>query len=131
MTRSVRPLVVSLLALLLTTGCPRGGPAPGSSLEREGARGPHRFRLRGELTPARVTLGDPATWKLRAELPGGTRALGVARDSAGPWMDVTAVREPEPGSADAGAWELEYRLRAFDLGRIPLPRVALVVAWPE
>ena len=132
--RPLRSVVgTALLALVLSAGCQRGGPAPGSSLEREGSRGPHRYRVRSELTPARVTLGDPATWKLRAELPSGARALGVARDSAGPWMDVTAVREPKQGSgaSGAGAWEVEYRLRAFDLGRIPLPRVAVVVSWPE
>ena len=145
MTRFVRALfqlrpfrlasaTLAVALVLAAAGCQRGGTAPGSSLEREGARGPHRFRLRSDLTPSRVTLGDPATWKLRAELPSGARTLGVARDSAGSWMDVTAVHEPAAGSpatATSGALTLEYRLRAFDLGRIPLPRIALVVAWPE
>lgn len=127
-------IAIAILILGVAAGCRRAGPGPGSSLEREGSRGPHRFRLRSDLTPARVTLGDPAVWTLTAELPRDARALRVARDSAGPWMDVTAVREPGPGeelSAEGGVLELEYRVRSFDLGRIPLPRTALVVAWPD
>jgi hypothetical protein len=49
-------------------------------------------------------------------------------------MDVTAIREPGPGDVGTrpgGTWKLEYRVRAFDLGRMALPRTALVVAWPE
>jgi hypothetical protein len=134
----VRPPVGTILSVLIATtalgfaaGCQRASEGPGSSLEREGSRGPHRFRLRSDLRPGRVTLGDPATWKLTAELPRGARAVTFLRDSAGPWMDVSAVREPEPGAEPGGSWELEYRVRAFDLGRLPLPRTALVVAWPE
>jgi hypothetical protein len=127
-------IVIAALSLGIAAGCESSRESPASSIQREGSRGPHRFRLRSEIRPARLTLGDPATWTLSAELPREARALGVARDSAGPWMDVTAVREPAPGKAPearGGTWELEYRVRAFDLGRIPLPRTAIVVAWPD
>ena len=124
-------VVIATTALGFASGCQRATEGPGSSLEREGSRGAHRFRLRSDLKPGRVTLGDPATWKLTAELPSGARAVSFLRDSAGPWMDVSAVREPKPGAEPGGSWDLEYRVRAFDLGRIPLPRTALVVAWPE
>jgi hypothetical protein len=81
-----------VLSLGIAAGCQSSRESPASSIQREGARGPHRFRLRSEIRPARLTLGDPATWTLSAELPREARALSVARDSAAPWMDVTAVR---------------------------------------
>jgi hypothetical protein len=139
-SRPVRPrfrtlawIAIAIASLAAGPGCQASRESQGSTLERQGSRGPHRFRLRSDLRPARLTLGDPAVWKLTAEMPRGAHALGVLRDSAGPWMDVTAIREPGPKGEDVegrGAWELEYRLRAFDLGRIPVPRVAIVVAWP-
>jgi len=131
--RGVAAILIALAPFALAAGCQPSRESLGSSVERQGARGSHRFRLRSVVKPARLTVGDPAAWTLVAELPGGARATSVLRDSAGPWMDVTALHEPGAGGAavPTGPLRLEYRVRAFDLGRIPLPRTAVVVAWPD
>jgi hypothetical protein len=108
------------------------GAGPRRIVEREETTGKIHVRLKSELSPARGTLGDPIAWRLTATLGEGARA-------------GTAILEPSPASLEidstgvhaktnAGAkpaWSRAYVLRGFDIGAIPLPRVALPVTTAD
>jgi len=105
------------------------GAAPRRIVEREETAGRVHVRLKSELSPARGTLGDPIAWRLTAALGEGARA-------------GTAILEPPPATLEVdsseaktspapGAWSRAYRLRGFDIGAIPLPRVQLPITMAD
>lgn len=114
-------------------GCSgRGSEAARSAIAREGTSGANHFRVESELVPSRVTLGQPTRWTLRAELPREARAESLLRDPGLASLDVTAREKPRLRSERTGAvWSGAFDVRGFDLGRLPLPPVALVVQFPD
>ena len=130
--RLVPAIVTAVLAALALAGCTRtGSEGSRSAIAREGARGARRFRVSSVLDPARVTLGQPTSWSLRAELPQGTRPGELLRDPGPAALDVAEQREPGAHVQEGKVvWSGRFRVRGFDLGPVPLPRAALVVQFP-
>ena len=132
----MRSLAVALAfaaAALALGGCSgRGSDASRSAIAREGAHGSSHFRVVSELEPARVTLGQPSAWHLRAELPGDARVEGIARDPALPSLDLSERGTPS-SKIEKGTlvWSGAYQVRGFDLGRVPLPRTTLLVRFAD
>jgi len=119
-------LLLSAIAALAIAGCGPGNDQPLRAVEREEIRGPIRFRLRSELKPARATIGDRVAWRLIAELPRGTAAGPALRDSAPAALEWTERAAPTiRDRRKAAVWSWSVTVRGYDLGAIPLPRVAL------
>jgi hypothetical protein len=130
--RFVPAIVTVVLTALALAGCAKSGSEGSrSAIAREGTRGAHRFRVSSVLDPARVTLGQPSSWSLRAELPQGARPGELLRDPGPAALDVAEQGEPG-GHIQEGkvVWSGRFRVRGFDLGPVPLPRAALVVQFP-
>jgi hypothetical protein len=119
-------------AVLCLAGCSRkGSEASRSAIAREGTLGAHHFRVASELEPSRVTLGQPSRWKLRAELPREARAESLLRDPGPAALDVTDRKLSTARGERGLVWTGAFLVRGFDLGRVPLPRMALVVRFPD
>jgi hypothetical protein len=131
---AVSPAMTSVLAaaVLCLAGCAgKGREASRSAIAREGTLGAHHFRVASVLEPSRVTLGQPSRWTLRAELPKEARAESLLRDPGAPTLDVID-RKPSAARGERGLiWSGAFEVRGFDLGRIPLPAMALVVRFPD
>jgi hypothetical protein len=84
-----------------------------------------------ELEPSRVTLGQPSRWRLRAELPKEARAESLLRDPGAPALDVIDRKSSAARGERGVVWSGAFEVRGFDLGRIPLPGMALVVRFPD
>ena len=114
-------------ASVALSGCGRGG-APRRIVEREETSGRAHVRLKSELIPARGTLGDPIAWRLTATLGADARAAGVIVEKPPETLEMGLPRaNAKARGAPAREWSREYQLRGFDIGAIPLPRVALAV----
>jgi hypothetical protein len=123
---------VLAVAVFCLAGCAdKGSEASRSAIAREGTLGAHHFRVASELQPSRVTLGQPSRWTLRAELPKEARAESLLRDPGTPTLDVID-RKPSTARGERGLiWSGTFEVRGFDLGRIPLPVMGLVVRFPD
>ena len=130
--RSMPSIATAVLMALAVAGCAgAGSEGSRSAIAREGMRGTHRFRVSSELEPARVTLGQPSSWRLRAELPQGARAEGLLREPGPAALDVAEQGAPGARVQEGRVvWSGGFRVRGFDLGPVPLPRAALVVQFP-
>lgn len=109
------------------TGCgprDRGPHAP--ARERTGSHGKLSYRLRSEIDPPRVTVGDRAVWTLSAELTIGAQPGVLVRDSTTAALDLVPSDAPRAYRREnVTFWTARFETRGFDIGRIPLPRVAL------
>ena len=125
--RSVSLACVALVPALLLLGCARGDDAArGPAVERSGAHGSIRYRLRSQVEPPRVTLGDRAVWRLSAQLSGAAKPGVLLRGEADSSLEITAIGAPSASSKQGGgAWSASFEARGYDIGRIPLPRVSL------
>lgn len=131
-TPRLASVAVCVVVLVFLGGCSdRGGEAARSAIAREGTSGAHHFRLVSALEPSRVTLGQPSRWTLRAELPKEARAESLLRDPGAPTLDVTDRKSSTARGERGLIWSGAFEVRGFDLGRIPLPRTALVVRFPD
>lgn len=119
--------------VLCLAGCSgKASEASRSAIAREGTHGTHHFRVASELEPSRVTLGQPSRWKLRAELPREAKAESLLRDPGPAALDVTEQGRPGVrAERSATVWSGAFEVRGFDLGRVPLPAMALVVRFPD
>jgi len=107
---------VALAALASAlAGCGRSNDA-GSARERDETRDYGRVVARSEVSPRRVTLGDPVVWTLTATLPASTvpEAVQLAPTPAG--LEIVprgeAAIRPARGAI---VWSRVYDLRGFDL----------------
>ena len=117
-------LAVSLSAL---AGCGRSNEA-GSARERDEPRAYGRVVVRSELSPRRVTLGDPVVWTLTATLPPTTVPAAIRLSPAPASLEIVPRGEPVVRPArGAVVWSRVYDLRGFDLGSLPLPEALLRV----
>lgn len=119
---------VALAAALFVPGCARRQDAsPGPAVERSGTHRGLRYRLRSQIAPSRVTLGDRAVWRLSADLSGapGTLLKGAADSS----LEINPIGAPSSSRGRGGSsWSASFEARAYDLGRIPLPPVSLTAS---
>ncbi|HEV8128826.1 MAG TPA: hypothetical protein VGQ14_04150 [Candidatus Eisenbacteria bacterium] len=131
-------LPVLLVVATFAPGCAgRTDRHAGVTVEREEIRAGHRLLLKSGLAPRRATLGDPVEWTLSAELPAAAAPGKLLRDPRGTDLDVRPPKEPvhTPAARDAGRsesreiWTWSYRIRAFALGKVPLPAMRLPVAF--
>jgi len=119
--------LAALFCFLPGCGGMRGG-APRRIIEREETAGKIHVRLRSELSPARGTLGDPIAWRLTATLAEGARARPAILEPAPASLEIDSAATRAPAGP---GWSRAYVLRGFDIGAIPLPRVALPVTAAE
>jgi hypothetical protein len=144
LTRKVLPQIgprVSLLVVCATwglvlgalgSGCARQREGQASIVERQGKHGERPYRLQSEIRPGRVTLGDPVLWRLKAELPAGASPGTPIAGRIDSSLDVVPMGAPrESRRASGSSWSWPIRIRAFDLGRIALPRISLPIGWPD
>lgn len=121
-------LLALLSPLLLGCGVPR---ETGSARERDEQRTYGRVVVRSEVTPRRVTLGDPGVWTLTATLPPTCEPLAVRLDSVPASLDLVPRGEPAiRTSRGALVWSRRYDLRGFDLGALALPGARLAIRVP-
>jgi len=124
-SRSLPMLAAALLAaaLFLLGGCARrADTAHGPAVERSGSHGSLHYRLRSQISPARVTLGDRAVWRLSAELSGAARPGTFSRGAADSSLEIVPMEPPSTSSAAGGArWSASLEVRGYDIGRVPLP----------
>ncbi|HET9952278.1 MAG TPA: hypothetical protein VFS09_10845 [Candidatus Eisenbacteria bacterium] len=108
-------------------GC-GGSNEAGSARERDEQRAYGRVVARSEVSPRRVTLGDPVVWTLTATLP-PTSVPGAVRLAPAPaTLEIVPRGEPTIRPArGAVVWSRVYDLRGFDLGPLPLPEALLRV----
>ncbi len=125
----IAALCCASLGCAAVAGCARqDGERSGAVRERSGSRGALEYRLRAQVDPARVTLGEAASWRLSAELPSGARVGTLIRGPADSTLDLTPVKEPSAVRREGGVrWACEFQLRGFNLSRIALPRAFLPV----
>lgn len=132
MRRSMRFSLPASLVLLVSLAAGCGGPKEtGSARERDEERAYGRVVVRSEVTPRRVTLGDPVAWTLTATLPAGCVPLAVSLDSTPASIDLAPRGEPAiRTSREAVVWSRRYDVRGFDLGSLALPGARLLVRVP-
>jgi hypothetical protein len=131
------PLLPVVLALFAAGCAGRSHEHAGVTVEREEIREGHRVLLKSGVSPRRATLGDPVEWTLSAELPAAAAAGKILRDPRGTDRDVRPPKEPVrvPAAKDADRSEARqlytwsYQIRAFALGKVPLPAMRLPVAF--
>ena len=103
------------------------GGGPRRIVESEETVEKSHVRLRSELSPARGTLGDPIVWRLTAMLGDGARAGTPIMERSPASLELDLSRPPSVAKTRAGLqWSREMILRGFDIGAVPLPRVALL-----
>lgn len=114
----------------LAAGC--GGPKEtGNARERDEQRNYGRVVVRSEVTPRRVTLGDPVVWTLTATLPPACDPLAVRLDSVPASLDLVPRGDATIQTGrDAIVWSRRYDLKGFDLGTLALPGARLAVRIP-
>jgi hypothetical protein len=135
MRRASRSLPAVLAGALLgatvsLSGCAPGDDrAPGPAVERSGDYGALHYRLRSQIEPARVTLGDRAVWRLTAELSGAGRPGIFLRDSAHSSLEIVPLKPPSAFRREGGTrWSASFGVRGYDIGRVPLPTVWLAAS---
>lgn len=102
----------------------RGGPAT----ERSGTRGTLRYRLRSQVEPARVTLGDRAVWRLEADFPATVSIGSLIHEAVDSSLDIAEREKPRRFRRGGGThWTAAFTVRGFNLGPIVLPRLSLPV----
>ena len=118
------PLAIVALAAVLA-GCGRPNEA-GSARELDEPRPYGHILVRSEVSPRRVTLGDPVVWTLTATVPSAVAPDGVELAPAPSTLEI-APRGPASIRPARGAlvWSRAYDLRGFDLGEIALPEALL------
>lgn len=124
---SIALACVALAPALFLLGCVRRDEAArGPAVERSGTHGALHYRLRSQVDPARVTLGDRAVWRLTAHLSGSARPGTFFQDEADSSLEITAIRAPSALRREGGSvWSASFETRGFDIGRVPLPRTSL------
>ena len=124
---AIAAAAVSLALSSALAGCGRTNEA-GSARERDEPRAYGRVVVRSEVSPRRVTLGDPVVWTLTATLPPTTVPEAVQLAPAPASLEVVprgeAAIRPARGAI---VWSRVYDLRGFDLGPLPLPEATLRV----
>ena len=115
---------VALAAAALVSGCARQDDAArGPAVERSGAHGSLHYRLRSQITPPRVTLGDRAVWRLSASLSDAARTGTLLRDDADSSLEIVPLEPPSSIHREGSLrWSTSLELRGYDIGRVPLPR---------
>jgi hypothetical protein len=107
-------------------GCGGGQEASGSrELDEQRVYG--RVVARSEVSPRRVTLGDPVVWTLTATLPAEASPLGVRLDDAPSSLELSPRDVTTRLTGNSVVWRRQYDLRGFDLGALPLPRATLAL----
>lgn len=118
------PLAVIALAAALT-GCGRSNEA-GSARELDEPRAYGHVLVRSEVSPRRVTLGDPVVWTLTATVPSTVAPDGVDLAPAPSTLELSPRGPASIHSARGSVvWSRVYDLRGFDLGEIALPEALL------
>lgn len=121
---SVLPAATFLAAaVFLLGGCGRRAETThGPAVERSGSHGALHYRLRSQISPGRVTLGDRAVWRLTAELSGAARPGAFSRDAADSSLEITPLEPPSASRIVGGMrWSASLEVRGYDIGRVPLP----------
>jgi len=78
------------------------------------------------MSPARVTLGDRAVWRLTAELSGAARPGALLRGAADSSLEIVPIEPPSTARREGGTrWSESLEVRGYDIGRVPLPSVWL------
>ena len=128
MSRTSRSLpAVAAAALLavavIVTGCAtRAETTHGPAVERSGSHGSLHYRLRSQISPARVTLGDRAVWRLTAELSGAARPGTFSHAPTDSSLEIVTIEPPSGAGREGGArWSTSLEVRGYDIGRMPLP----------
>jgi hypothetical protein len=118
---------VLLAAAVFPSGCaPPDDGTRGPAVERSGDYGALHYRLRSQIEPVRVTLGDRAVWRLTAELTGAGRPGILLRDSAHSSLEIVPLKPSSAFRREGGTrWLASFGVRGYDIGRVPLPRVRL------
>jgi hypothetical protein len=116
--------------LVPTLGCARRDDAArGPAVERSGSHGAIHYRLRSQVSPPRVTLGDRAVWRISAQLSGGAKPGTLLRGEADSSLEITPMGPPSTSVAGGGTtWAASFEARGYDIGRAPLPRVSLTAS---
>jgi len=117
-------------AALVGAGCARRAEtAHGPTVERSGSHRSLHYRLRSQISPARVTLGDRAVWRLTAELSGAGAQPGTFSHSpAGSSLEIVPIEPPSASRREGGArWSTSLEVRGYDIGRMPLPGAWITV----
>ena len=135
--RRVPPLARSAVSLAFLVafaavgaGC-GGSKETGNARERDEQRSYGRVVVRSEVTPRRVTLGDPVFWTLTATLPPACDPLAVLLDSVPASLDLVPRGDVTIQTGrDAIVWSRRYDLKGFDLGALALPGARLAVRVP-
>ena len=124
---SIAITVVALTAALFLTGCARRDDAArGPAVERTGTHGTLQYRLRSQVAPPRVTLGDRAVWRLSAQLSGAALPESLLKEPADSSLEIVPIGPPSTSRQQGGAaWSASFEARGYDLGRVPLPRISL------
>ena len=133
-TKRLRPLPAlaaitgpALLVIGFAGSCARRAE-PARSTERAGAHGALHYRLQSQVLPPRVTLGDRATWRLRADLSNVAAIGTLVRDGTDSSLDLVPETLPRIGTrGGAQSWSCSFRVSGYTLGRIALPRAVLPV----
>jgi hypothetical protein len=101
---------------------------PARSTERAGTIGALRYKLQSQVVPPRVTLGDRAVWRLRAEISSAASIGTLARAGTDSSLDVVVENLPRIETrAGTQLWSCAFRVSGYSLGRIALPRAFLPV----
>jgi len=120
-------LVAGVAMAALAAGC-GGSKEAGSARELDEARAYGRVVVRSEVSPRRVTLGDPVVWTLSATLPATCVPMGVQVAPSPSSLEIVPRGPADVRPArDAIVWRRVYDLRGFDLGSLPLPEAVLSV----
>ncbi len=120
-------IVAAVVIGATAIGCgPRDQGPRAPATERTGTHGSRRYKLRSEVEPPRVTVGDRALWTISAELTIGAQPGSLLRDSTSGALDLVPSEAPRAYRREnVTFWTARFEARGFDIGRIPLPRVAL------
>ena len=124
---SVLAAAALLAAVVFVGGCAgRAETTRGPAVERSGSLGSLHYRLRSQISPARVTLGDRAVWRLTAELSGAEAQPGAfSHGPADSSLEIVPLEPPSASRRESGArWSTALEVRGYDIGRMPLP-----IAW--
>src|SRR5439155_1558889 len=114
-------------AVVFVGGCAgRAETTRGPAVERSGSLGSLQYRLRSQISPARVTLGDRAVWRLTAELSGAEAQPGAfSHGPADSSLEIVPLEPPSASRRESGArWSTALEVRGYDIGRMPHP-----IAW--
>ena len=73
-----------------------------------------------QISPARVTLGDRAVWRLTADLSGAARPGTFAQSPADSSLEIVPIEPPSSSRREGGTrWSASLEVRGFDIAWAP------------